>query len=300
MTKIAFIGLGNMGGPMAQNCVKKGFEVYGVDVMPAQIEALVAAGGKGCANLQEAVADVDGVITMLPAGRHVCEVYLGDNGIINLVKPGTVLIDSSTIDVNTARKVNKVAAEKGLLMVDAPVSGGTAGAQGGTLTFMVGGTEQAFAKAVPFLEAMGKNVIHAGQSGSGQAVKLCNNMVLGAAMIAVSEAFNLAKEVGLDQQVLFDICSKATAQCWALNVNCPVPGPVPTSPANRNYQPGFTSAMMLKDLRLVQDVAKEAGVATPMGARATALYEEYVATGGSDKDFSGIITMLQQEEIKGK
>ena len=234
----------------------------------AALDKLKAAGGTAAANAKELASHSDVIVTMLPSGKEVREVYLGANGIIENAKAGALLIDSSTIDVDTARAVAKAAEGKGLMMVDAPVSGGVGGAQGGTLTFMVGGSDAAFAKAKPILEAMGKTIVHAGGAGNGQAAKICNNMVLGVSMIAVSEAFVLAEKLGLDAQKLFDISSKSSGQCWSMTTYCPVPGPVPTSPANRDYAAGFTAAMMLKDLKLAQEAAQSAGAHTPLGAQA--------------------------------
>ena len=292
MARIGFIGLGNMGGPMAANLVKAGHEVTGFDIVAANLDKLAADGGKPAASLSEAVSG-KAVITMLPAGRHVHEVYLGDGGILGTVEPGTLLIDCSTIDVATARRVAEAATAAGMTMLVAPVSGGVAGAAAATLTFMVGGTPEAFASARPLLEAMGKAVIHAGGSGNGQAAKICNNMILGVSMIAVSEAFVLAEQLGLDHQKLFDIASKASGQCWSLTSYCPVPGPVPASPANRGYQPGFSAAMMLKDLRLAQEAANVSGAATPLGAEAAQIYGLYAGAGEADSDFSGIIRFLR-------
>jgi 3-hydroxyisobutyrate dehydrogenase len=233
------------------------------------------------------------VITMLPTGEHVREVHTGAQGVIASVAPGTLLIDSSTIDVATARDVAAAAQGSGLDMVDAPVSGGVGGAQGATLTFMVGGSDAAFARARPILERMGKTIVRAGGAGNGQAAKICNNMILGVTMIAVSEAFLLADKLGLDAQKLFDISSKSSGQCWSMTSYCPVPGPVPASPANRDYQAGFTAAMMLKDLKLAQEAARAAGAATPMGAEAAAIYQRYCGQGEAGKDFSGIIRLLR-------
>ncbi len=293
MTHIAFIGLGHMGGPMATHLLKAGHRVVGFDVTAAARDAYAAAGGDVAATLADAIANADAVITMLPAGEQVKDVYLGPQGVIASVKPGTLLIDCSTIDVETARSINQAAAAQGLEMVDAPVSGGTAGAAAGSLTFMVGGTTSAYARVTPLLSAMGKAVIHVGAAGNGVAVKLCNNLVLGVSMIAVSEAFNLAKKVGLDPKVLYDVCSKASAQCWALNTNCPVPDVVPTAPASHDFQPGFMASMMLKDLRLAEHVAEQAHVATPMGQLATALYTQMCDNGQAQLDFSAIIRMLE-------
>ncbi|HUF45817.1 MAG TPA: 3-hydroxyisobutyrate dehydrogenase [Aestuariivirgaceae bacterium] len=293
MAKIGFIGLGNMGGPMAANLVKAGHEVMGFDIVSANLDKLVAAGGKAASSLSEAVSGKEAVITMLPAGRHVSQVYLGAPGIVDSARPGTLFIDCSTIDVATARAVAKEAGAAGMIMLDAPVSGGVAGAAAATLTFMVGGTPEAFGRAKPLLEPMGKAIIHAGGSGNGQAAKICNNMILGVSMIAVSEAFVLAEKLGLDHQKLFDIASKASGQCWSLTSYCPVPGPVPASPANRDYQPGFTAAMMLKDLKLAQEAANVSGAATPLGAEAAQLYGLYAGAGEAQSDFSGIIRFLR-------
>jgi 3-hydroxyisobutyrate dehydrogenase len=293
MAKIGFIGLGNMGLPMALNLIKAHHAVTGFDVTPAGIEKLEAAGGLRAAEIGDAAAEMDVIVTMLPAGQQVRDVYIGNGGVFARAKPGAVLIDCSTIDVETARAVADEADKKGFFIVDAPVSGGVGGAQGGTLTFMVGGSHDAFAKAKPILESMGKNIVHAGDAGAGQAAKICNNMILGISMIAVSEAFVLAEKLGLDKQKLFDISSKSSGQCWSMTTYCPVPGPVPTSPANRDYAAGFTAAMMLKDLKLSQEAAKAAGARTPLGAGASTLYEKYVESGEAGKDFSGIIQFLR-------
>jgi len=293
MARIAFIGLGNMGLPMAQNLIKAGHQVEGVDVNPAALDKLKAAGGTSVETAKTAGGRADVVITMLPAGKQVREVYLGPNGIIENANAGTLLIDCSTIDVETARVVGTAAEQKGLLMIDAPVSGGVTGAAAGTLTFMCGGSPQAFTRAQSILEKMGKTIVHAGGSGNGQAAKICNNMILGISMIAVSEAFVLAEKLGLDHQKLFDISSKSSGQCWAMTSYCPVPGLVPASPANRDYQPGFTAAMMLKDLQLAQDAAKAAGAKTELGAGAAKLYSRYAESGEAGRDFSGIIRMVR-------
>jgi 3-hydroxyisobutyrate dehydrogenase len=293
MARIGFIGLGNMGLPMAQNLLKAGHAVSGFDVSQAQIDKLSAAGGKAAAGVAAAASGADVVITMLPAGKQVCEVYLGSNGVLASAGVGTLLIDSSTIDVETARTVAAAAEKKALGMLDAPVSGGVGGAQAGTLTFMVGGDAAAFARAKPMLEAMGKTIVHAGGPGNGQAAKICNNMILGISMIAVSEAFVLAEKLGLDAQKLFDIASKSSGQCWSLTSYCPVPGPVPTAPSNRDYQAGFTAAMMLKDLKLSQEAARAGGATTRLGAEATAIYDRYVGSGNAGKDFSGIVRLVR-------
>jgi 3-hydroxyisobutyrate dehydrogenase len=293
MAKIGFIGLGNMGLPMAQNLVKAGHAVAGFDVNAASAGRLAEDGGARAASAADACKDAELVITMLPAGAHAHDVYLGDGGVLVAVAPGTLLIDSSTIDVETAREVAQAAAGKGLAMVDAPVSGGVAGAQAATLTFMVGGPDDAFERARPVLEKMGKTIVHAGGPGTGQAAKICNNMILGASMIVVSEAFLLAEKLGLDAQKLFDISSKSSGQCWSMTTYCPVPGPVPASPANRDYKAGFTAAMMLKDLKLAQAAARATRAATPLGAGAAAVYEQFVETGEGGVDFSGIIRYLR-------
>jgi 3-hydroxyisobutyrate dehydrogenase len=289
MARIGFIGLGNMGLPMAQNLIKAGHQVEGVDLNPAAVEKLKAAGGAPVETAKIAAARGDVVITMLPSGKEVREIYLGPNGIIENANAGTLLIDCSTIDVETARAVAAAAEKKGLLMLDAPVSGGITGAAAGTLTFMCGGSAQAFTRAQSILEKMGKTIVHAGGAGNGQAAKICNNLVLGISMIAVSEAFVLAEKLGLDHQKLFDISSKSSGQCWAMTSYCPVPGLVPTSPANRDYQPGFTAAMMLKDLKLAQDAARAAGARTELGAEATKIYARYAESGEGGRDFSGIV-----------
>jgi 3-hydroxyisobutyrate dehydrogenase len=294
MARIGFIGLGNMGLPMAQNLLKAGHAVTGLDIAAAQIEKLVASGGRGAGSVKDAASGADIVITMLPAGAQVRDIYLGGEGVIAAASPGTLLIDSSTIDVETARAVSAAAQGRGLSMLDAPVSGGVGGAQGATLTFMVGGPDAAFEQAKPILETMGRTIVHAGGAGNGQAAKICNNMILGVSMIAVSEAFVLAEKLGLDAQKLFDISSKSSGQCWSMTSYCPVPGPVPASPANRDYQAGFTAAMMLKDLNLAQDAAKAAGAATPLGADAAKIYSQYVESGEAARDFSGIIRHVRK------
>jgi len=295
MSRIAFIGLGNMGLPMAQNLLKAGHQVEGVDVNPAALAKLTAAGGSIDETAKGAASRADVVITMLPSGKEVREVYLGSSGIVENANAGTLLIDCSTIDVETARAVAAQAESRGLLMLDAPVSGGVGGATAATLTFMVGGSAQAFARAQSILEKMGKTIVHAGGAGNGQAAKICNNMILGVSMIAVSEAFVLAEKLGLDHQKLFDISSKSSGQCWSLTTYCPVPGPVPTAPSNRDYAGGFATALMLKDLKLAQSAAQNAGATTPLGAEAAQLYSLFAAKGHASTDFSGIIKMLRGE-----
>ncbi|WP_018697708.1 3-hydroxyisobutyrate dehydrogenase [Amorphus coralli] len=293
MARIGFIGLGNMGGPMAANLIKAGHDVIGLDLDEAALARFTDAGGRKAASLVDLASEADAVITMLPAGQHVRSTYLGDDGVVALVRPGSILIDCSTIDVATSRQVAERADQAGIAMVDAPVSGGVGGAEAGTLTFMVGGTAEAFEAAKPLLEVMGKTVVHAGGAGNGQAAKICNNMILGISMIGVSEAFNLADSLGLDRQALFDIASTASGQCWSLTTYCPVPGPVPTSPANRDYQAGFTGAMMLKDLNLAQEAARTTGTATPLGAGAQQLYTLFASDGQAGRDFSAIIEYLR-------
>lgn len=293
MANIGFIGVGNMGGPMARNLLKAGHKVKAFDLMPELVQKVVDTGGTKATSAQEAAQDVDAVISMLPAGKHVLSVYTGENGILAVARPGTLFIDSSTIDVKSAREAIAAAEAKGMLMLDAPVSGGVAGAENAALTFMVGGTDTAFAKAKPILEAMGKKIVHAGGAGNGQVAKICNNMVLGISMIAVSEAFVMAEKLGLSAQAMFDIVSSSSGSCWALVNHCPVPGPVPTSAANRDYKPGFAAELMLKDLKLSQEAARSAGAQTPLGAEATALFSEYVQGGNGPSDYSGIIRMIR-------
>lgn len=294
MARIGFIGLGNMGGGMALNLVKGGHEVIAFDLADP---ALAKARDGGCAiakTTAEAGTNVDAVVTMLPAGKHVASVY-GEQ-IFAAVKPGTLLIDCSTIDVATARAVIADAATSGLEMVDAPVSGGIAAANGGTLTFMVGGTDAAFARAEPILAKMGKAVIHAGDAGAGQAAKICNNMILGATMVATCEALALARRLGLDAQTFYDIASKASGQSWSLTSYCPLPGVGPESPADRGYEGGFASALMLKDLKLAMAAAQGVDAAVPMGAAAEALYQAFTNSGAGHKDFSGIIALLDGKQ----
>ncbi len=292
MTSIGFIGLGNMGGPMARNLIAADHAVAGFDVVASALDRAVGDGTTAAASLADAAAGRDVVITMLPAGEHVREVYLGGDGVLASAAPGTLLIDCSTIDVATARDVGEAAATRGFEMLDAPVSGGVGGAEAGTLTFMVGGEPAPFERARPLLDIMGGNVFHTGGSGNGQAAKMCNNMILAISMIGVSEAFTLADKVGREAQTLFDIVSTASGQCWSLTSYCPVPGPVPASPANRDYQAGFTADMMLKDLRLAQTSAGLTGAATRLGADAEAIYARYCESGDGASDFSGIIRMI--------
>jgi 3-hydroxyisobutyrate dehydrogenase len=291
MATIGFIGLGNMGAPMARNLLAAGHQLTIYDISPPAMMPLLHAGATAAGDVSETASRANFVITMLPAGEHVREVYLGPDGVIAAASPGATLIDCSTIDVATAREVNAAAVAAGLDMLDAPVSGGVAGAEAAALTFMVGGEERAVAASEPILRAMGKAVIHTGGPGNGQAAKICNNLILGISMIAVCEAFVLAESLGLPAQTLYDVANASSGQCWSLTSYCPVPGPVPTSPANRDYQPGFTAAMMLKDLRLAEDAGGED--ALPLGSHAAALYAEFVANGEGGTDFSGVIKRIR-------
>ncbi len=292
MTTIAFIGLGNMGNPMAANLVKAGHVVQGFDLMPENLATARDNGVNVAADANAAVKDADIVITMLPAGKHVLSVH---EDIAPHAREGALFIDSSTIDVESARKAHAIAAKHGLLSIDAPVSGGTGGATAGTLTFMAGGSAEAFARAQPALEPMAGKIVHCGEAGAGQAAKICNNMILGISMIGVAEAFVLAEKLGLSHQALFDVASTSSGQCWSLTTYCPVPGPVPASPANRDYAAGFAAALMLKDLNLSQEAAQAAGAATPLGAEAARLYARYNETGHGGVDFSGIIRLLRDD-----
>jgi 3-hydroxyisobutyrate dehydrogenase len=294
MTNIAFIGTGHMGGPMARNLVKAGHAVTAFDLSAAVLDPVIKAGANKASSANDAVKNADVVVTMLPAGHHVRAVYL-DNGILGAAKKGALLIDSSTIDMDSARAVHAAAEKAGFDFLDAPVSGGTGGAEAGTLTFMCGGSDKAFACAQPVLEKMGKKIVLAGGAGAGQAAKVCNNMLLAISMIGTCEAFVLADKLGLDRQKLFDIASTSSGQCWSLTTYCPVPGPVPTAPSNRDYAGGFATALMLKDLKLAQAAAQNAGAATPLGAEAAQLYGLFAAKGHGNVDFSGIIRMLRGE-----
>jgi len=291
MAKIGFIGLGNMGVPMAGNLVKQGHEVAGFDLVAENLGRAASRGVTGRRSAADAATDVDLVVTMLPAGKHVLEVY--GSGMLKAARPGTLFIDSSTIDVASARAAHKLAGEARMLSLDAPVSGGVGGAEGATLTFMAGGSADAFAEAKPILEAMGKRAVHCGEAGAGQSAKICNNMMLGVSMIGVCEAFVLAEKLGLSHQALFDVASTSSGQCWSLTSYCPVPGPVPNAPSNNGYKPGFASALMLKDLKLAQEAAAAAGATTPMGAAAAQMYGLHNAWGEGGSDFSGIIHLIR-------
>jgi len=290
MARVAFIGLGNMGGGMAANLVKAGHEVVAFDLAEPAIERARGNGASIATSAAEAVDGAEAVVTMLPAGKHVAQVYR--ESIIGKAPTSAILMDCSTIDVATAKTVESEAQAAGYTMVDAPVSGGIAAADAGTLTFMVGGSDDGFAKAEPYLEKMGKAVIHAGGLGAGQAAKICNNMLLGATMAATCEAFVLAEKLGLDPQTFFDISSKASGQSWSMTSYCPVPGVGPETPADRDYEGGFAAALMLKDLKLAMEAAQEAGAYTPMGGEAEELYQRFVDRGGAHKDFSALIKMI--------
>jgi len=290
MATIAFIGLGNMGGPMAANLVKAGDKVTAFDLVEALRNQAKADGALIAESAAAAVKGADVVVTMLPAGRHVRSVW---NEIVPAMSKGALIIDSSTIDVESARQAHALAGQYGVLSVDAPVSGGTGGAKAATLTFMCGGDDNAFAAAKPVLEKMGKKIVHCGGAGAGQAAKICNNMILGISMIAVSEAFSLAEKLGLSHQALFDVASTSSGQCWSLTTYCPVPGPVPTSPANNDYKPGFATALMLKDLTLAQEAARAADASTPLGQHAQEIYQAFNDAGHGGVDFSGIIKLVR-------
>lgn len=292
MTTIAFIGVGNMGGPMARNLLKAQHGVRAFDLSAAALKLVTDAGAVAAKTANEAISGADVIITMLPAGQHVRTVYL-ENGVLAGAKRGALLVDCSTIDINSARAVHAAAEKAGFDFLDAPVSGGVGGAEAGTLAFMCGGSEAAFGRAQPILEKMGKRIVHAGGAGAGQAAKICNNMLLAISMIGTCEAFVLGEKLGLDPQKLFDIMSAASGQCWSLTTYCPVPGPVPTAPSNRDYAGGFATALMLKDLKLAQGAAQSANAATPLGAEATQLYGLFAANGHGGVDFSGIINMLR-------
>jgi 3-hydroxyisobutyrate dehydrogenase len=292
MTTIAFIGVGNMGGPMARNLLKAQDKVKAFDVSPAAVKHVTEAGASEAKTALDAVRDADVVITMLPAGSHVRSVYLESESILTAARKDALLIDCSTIDIDSARAVHVAALKAGFDFLDAPVSGGVGGAEAGTLAFMCGGSE-AFARAKPILEKMGKRIVHAGGAGAGQAAKICNNMLLAISMIGTCEAFALGEKLGLEHQKLFDIMSAASGQCWSLTTYCPVPGPVPTAPSNRDYTGGFATNLMLKDLKLAQAAAQSAGAATPLGAEAAQLYALFAAQGHGGVDFSGIIRMLR-------
>ncbi len=290
MTKIAFIGLGHMGLPMATHLLKAGHDVTGFDIIP---DILKSFEGNHAKSIPLAVNDAEIIFTMLPEGKHVRAVYEGPDGIFAHIKPGTLVAECSTIDIETSRHIHAQAKLSHIQLIDAPVSGGVAGAQAASITFMVGGEEQDFEALKPYLEVMGKTVIYCGEAGLGQAAKICNNLVLGITMIGVSEAFNLAEKLGLDQQTFFDVASQSSAQCWSISKYCPVPGPVPTSPANHDFAAGFTAAMMKKDLKLAAQASQLTSSTTPLGAEALALYTLLCNAGHDKMDFSGIIKFLR-------
>jgi 3-hydroxyisobutyrate dehydrogenase len=290
MSRIAFIGLGAMGAPMAANLVAAGHDVQGFDVSAPCCNEASAAGVKIAPSAKDAVADAATIVTMLPSGENVLSVW---TELLPRVAESTLFIDCSTIDIASAREAHRMADIAGQASVDAPVSGGVAGAKAASLTFMCGGADAAVAAARPILSGMGKAIIHCGGSGQGQAAKICNNMMLGATMIVTCEAFALAEKLGLSAQALFNVASVSSGQSWSLTSYCPAPGPTPTSPANNNYKPGFMAALMLKDLRLAQEAAAATGVATPIGALAAQLYALYDAAGEGASDFSGIINMIR-------
>jgi 3-hydroxyisobutyrate dehydrogenase len=291
--KIAFIGLGHMGGPMATNLVKTGHRVSGFDLAPEALDQVRAAGIEVAESAPAAAAGADVVITMLPAGRHVLDAYQGRDGLLAAARPGSLFLECSTIAVEDARIAHDLATAYGHRSLDAPVSGGVTGAENGTLTFMVGGSAEDFAEAEPILAAMGGSIVHCGRPGAGQAAKVCNNMILGVSMIAVSEAFVLGEKLGLSSQALFDVASAASGQCWALTTNCPVPGPVPASPANRGYQPGFAGALMAKDLGLAVQALESTGVQARLGSLAEEIYRQFAGGEGAGRDFSGIINEIR-------
>jgi 3-hydroxyisobutyrate dehydrogenase len=294
MARIAFIGLGHMGGGMAPNLAKAGHEVHAFDLVPEAVQHASEGGCTPAASAAEAVKRAEVLITMLPAAKHVRAVF--ENDVAPNAAPGTLLIDCSTIDVASAREVGEAMQARGFDFLDAPVSGGIAAAAGGSLTFMVGGSDEAFDKARPFLEPMAKAVIHAGDLGAGQAAKICNNMILGATMAATVEGFVLAKKLGLDLQTFFDISSKASGQSWSMTSYCPVPGVGPETPADHDYEGGFAAALMLKDLKLAEDAALQVGASRPMGAKAEDLYQRFVDAGNGNKDFSGLIKMIESAD----
>jgi len=292
MTKIAFIGLGNMGGGMAANLAKAGNEVRAFDLSDTAVAKAVDAGCIAATTLEAAVGGVDVIVSMLPAGKHVRMVYGEAGGVFQFADKGALMIDCSTIDVDSARAVISTAIDRGFEMIDAPVSGGVAGAAAGTLTFMCGGAADSFARAKPFLDIMGKNVFHAGDAGNGQVAKICNNMLLGIHMIGTCEAFNLAEKLGLDAQTFYDISSTASGQNWSMTSYCPAPGPVAGAPSNNDYKAGFAAAMMLKDLRLAQAAATSAKAATPLGTQSEALYSLMEAASKDDLDFSAVMKLI--------
>ena len=294
MSIIGFLGLGNMGGPMAANLAGAGHRVIGFDLMSQALEEARRAGVEVAGAMEDVALHAEFVITMLPSGRHVVDVYR--SSLMTNASPGTTFLDCSTIDVASARLAHDLANEHGMKSVDAPVSGGTSGAANGTLTFMVGGAPETVESVRPILSVMGKKIVSCGPAGTGQAAKICNNLVLGSSMVAASEAFILGQALGITSQALFDVMSTSSAQCWSINTYCPVPGPVPSSPANRDYEPGFSTKLMLKDLNLAREAAAAVGVTLPLGSHARDLYQAYDEANGGHKDFSGVINFLRSED----
>ena len=289
--KIAFLGLGHMGMPMAANLVKAGHSVVGFDVFPAALVAAVSEGVPTARSAAAAVADAEVILTMFPSGKHLLDAYRA--GLLEAAPAGSLFLDCSTINVDEAREAAALAVAAGHRAADAPVSGGVVGAEAGSLTFMVGASPEEFSFVQPILEVMGKRAVHCGSNGAGQAAKICNNMLLGISMIGAAEAFVLGEKLGLEHQALYDVISTASGQCWSVTTNCPVPGPVPTSPANRSYQPGFAGALMSKDLGLALNALQSTGVAAELGPLAAAIYERFAAGDGAGRDFSGIITDIR-------
>jgi 3-hydroxyisobutyrate dehydrogenase len=293
MAHIAFIGLGNMGGPMSANLVKAGHQVRGYDIVPEKVDRAVTGGVKAATSNVDAAIDVDFVFTMLPTGKEVREVLVDGDKVLNHVSPDTIIVDSSTTDLGATEYIHSEAVRRGLAMIDSPVSGGMAGAESGSLTFMAGGDSTAINRAEPIFLAMGTKVVRAGGPSAGQAVKVCNNMLLGISMVGACEAIALGEAAGVDHQVLFDVISSSTGNCWAMNVNCPMPDMVNTAPANHGYTPGFTAKLMLKDLTLSQEAAAKTGAVTPLGENAKSLYQEFCANRDGDVDFSAMVQMIR-------
>ena len=294
MARIAFVGLGNMGGPMSINLVKAGHEVYGHDIVPEKVDGAMAGGVIAAGSNSAAAKDADMVITMLPTGKEVREVLVDDDAVMDAVGSHTIIVDSSTTDLVTTEYIHEQAAARNIALIDSPVSGGMAGAEAATLTFMAGGDVGAIDKAEPVFLAMGKKLVRAGGPSAGQAVKVCNNMLLGISMVGTCEAIALGEKAGVDHQVLFDVISTSTGNCWSMNVNCPIPDMVDTAPANRSYTPGFTATLMLKDLTLSQDAAAKTGAVTQLGEHARKLYAEFCRDRDGEVDFSAMLQMVRE------
>jgi 3-hydroxyisobutyrate dehydrogenase len=297
MARIAFIGLGNMGGPMSANLAKAGHAVTGFDIVPEKIERAAAAGVVPATSNPDAAAGADFIFTMLPTGREVREVLVDADRVLDAAGPDTIVVDSSTTDLGTTEFIHAEAAKRGIALIDSPVSGGMAGAGSGTLTFMAGGNAGALDRAEPVFLAMGKKLVRAGGPGAGQAVKVCNNMLLGISMIGACEAIALGEAAGVDHRVIYDVISTSTGSCWAFNVNCPMPGMVDTAPANRGYAPGFTATLMLKDLTLSQEAAQRTGARTPLGEHARALYEQFCDQRDGERDFSAMVELIRGRAV---